>query len=398
MSSFQTLKRLGFGRAAALFAVISSSVATAQDIPAVPEVTTSALAVPAPAMESVPAPEEAQGIGFHSGWAYLTEEGQLDGTAWIMTPTGPKAVSGATVTVSAGGQMVASTVSDENGQYAIPGLSGGIFTVETKAADACGAISARLVPNMNGTSSTGMDVYCASMQPAQLESIIGSMWVPVSGAMTGSRQVINQERPGVQTYRVRRTNGLVQGQLLFPVQNANPMGHVIRVYSGGQLVEETTSDQQARFTLSTDVSGPVDIIVGGPSYAAIGAEIVNEATEMTEVNGNSDVRFVSTAVKTAAVVQAPVLYIPVVTQFPSAPSEEVIVMDEAPLPLGAAPAPGFAGGGGGFAGGGGGFGGGGGGLGGAAGLAGLAGLAVGITALSDDDDGFNLNQASPISN
>ena len=63
--------------------------------------------------------------------------------------------------------------------------------------------------------------------------------------------------------------------------------------------------------------------------------------------------------------------------------------------VGGLPGGGFTGG---FSGGGFGGGGGGGGLGGIGGLLGVAGLAVGVAALADDDDsGFNVNLATPVS-
>jgi hypothetical protein len=392
VSKTMKLMKSTFCAAAVAVAAFSPAIAAAQDlstVPVVDEIPTQAVA------ESVAAPAEtAQGVGYHSGWAILSENGELRGTAWTMTSNGPAPVAGATVAVMVGNDLVASAESDDQGKYTIPGLDAGVFTIKTTAANACSAFIARFVPSSLASTQPGMDVYCVSMSPSELESIVGSMWVPGSTPTMIAQQSAELEMPGAQSYVVRRVNGVVQGQLVFATANIGPLGHVIRLYQNGKLIEEAQSDARGRFTLTSDVTGPVDIVVGGPGYAAMGAMIVDSATEVTNVQKNSNERFVAKLAKPAAV-QSSVLFVPVVSQFPGTPVDGTVVVDEgAPLPLGAAPAPGFAGGGGGFGGGGGGggFGGGGG------GLLGIAGLAVGITALASDDDGFNLNPATPISN
>ncbi len=339
-------------------------------------------------VETVPPGGSAQSgwVAFHSGWAHLAGE-DLRGS--VSTPARPGAGANAKVSLLKNGVVQRSTLADENGAFVFASVNPGVYGITVESDEVCGAISFEAVPAPAG-GAIPFQVYAATMPKALVEDIWASMWAPPSEVVYRPQSFAQLAAPVgtkvAQTERVVAVDGRVRGQLAFDSNQSVPTSQVIKVYRNGSLVATERVNESGQFSFAAE-PGIVDVVVGGNAFACIAVDVVAAPGVAAQSEGST--RFVSTnAVQPGAADQ---LLIPVIGSGQS--SEEAPPVVEPVLPIE------FAGGGfagpGGFGGGSGGGGGGGRGGGGGA-LLGLAGLAVGVTALADDDDGFNLNQASLI--
>lgn len=211
----------------------------------------------------------------------------------------------------------------------------------------------------------------------------------------------------------RQSDGSITGRVISPQRGflEFPGATRILLFRDRVVVAETMTNNEGGFVLNRAPVGEVSLLaIGASGHAAFRLEIV--AASLPEVIAplsslpRGFPKLVALSANAAAINQTPDLQ--VFTVPPSFNGEVQTLIedrmtdeDSEELPPEEIPPPGAAGGG--FAGGpGGGVGGGGsggGGIGGLsdlAGLAGAAGLAAGVAALADDDDGFNVNQATGI--
>ncbi len=340
---------------------------------------------------------------YHSGWGFIKADGSLSGqVVTVAAGAAVKPQGDATVTLSRDLVVLATTRTDADGSFVLSGLSPGVYEIAAESADCYGIVSFQAVSGRHlgqNTTTPVMEVYASSMRRTAVDEVLQSLWAPQDGEATGRPfvGVVEPLQPAAQSQRVAIRGGAVSGQVAFANARNIPEAHVIKVFSQGQLVATAPVDSMGKFSFPASSPGPVDLVLGGSAYAAIGVELVEDATRLSSQQ-KGDVRLVSLASAAAIASQ---LVIPAAGGPPDDGSDAPPLPIGEPLPLAGPGFPmdgGFAPGGGGFSGGGGGMGGGGGGpgggggLGGMGGLLGIAGLAVGVTALADDDNGFTVPQ------
>lgn len=340
---------------------------------------------------------------YHSGYASLRPDGSVHGKVTAYDDTNQLApVADALVTIRKDKSIVDSVSADENGNFVVEGLAAGVYELIAETNDSFAAYAFQAVPVTATDDSTLMNVYAATMSRADVERSLREAWAPRTASMEMMPVAFQElQEPALpdapQTPRVKAVGGLVQGQVAFPHTLSDYRGHIVNVYSDGKLIATEAVDALGQFALPVG-PGVIDVLVGGTGYyGAYGVEVVADDTEVAANNASGE-RFVTAKSNNLV---ADKLFIPVIPNGDVVQNtNEEIVMDQPmdPLlgppigpPMGGAPA-----GGGGFGGGGGGFGGGGGAGAGIGGGLGIAGLAVGVAALADNDDGFNLNQATII--
>ncbi|RMF37001.1 MAG: carboxypeptidase regulatory-like domain-containing protein [Planctomycetota bacterium] len=326
---------------------------------------------------------------FHTGWGVLDRDGVLQGQVVTLNDDGtltPQA--DVEVVIEEDARILGRAVTDEDGKYRIEGLQPGVYYLIARGTEVYAAHSLELLV---GDKSVPMYVYATDMEPKQAEQLLRELWSPNPrprqaeyGAVAASPSMVRQSHEYVLT------DGGIHGQLAFPYRSADYAGHIVRAYREGELIGVARVDEYARFFLPVNSPGVTDLVVGGAGFAHVSA-IYLVAPEQVTLQAGPPRRFVSTPASPA--LQQPQTLIIPVRPSPVAP-EEPVVAEPVPSTVPFVPggmAPGSPVGGGGFAGGG--AGGGGGGFG---AVIGAAGLAVGIAALSDDDEGFNVNLATGI--
>ena len=354
--------------------------------------------VPTPTVNST----QVQSSVYHSGWGYLKSDGSLSGqvvTVGASATVRPQ--SNATVTLSRDLVVVATTQADANGSFVFSGLTPGVYEIATESPESYGIVSFEAVQGGGNAAASVMEVYASSMRRSSVDEVLQSLWAPQDGVGVGRPfvDVVDPLRPAAQSQRVAIRGGAVSGQVAFSNPLCIPEAHVVKVFSQGKLVATAPVDRMGKFSFPVQSPGPVDLVLGGSAYAAMGVELVEDATRLSG-HASGDVRLVSLA---SAEAIAQNLLVPAVGGPSSDGTDQPIPLGPQPLPLAGPgfPMEGGFGGGGGYSGGGGmgggsGGGGVGGGIGGLGGLLGIAGLAVGVTALADDDDGFTTPPVTPV--
>ncbi len=359
--------------------------------------------------EVVPTPKptanaaQAQSSVYHSGWGFIGNDGSLKGQVVTVGAAATVRPQGnTTVTLSRDLVVLATTRTDADGSFVLNGLSPGVYEIAAESSDCYGIVSFVAVPSGQGQQSAAapvMAVYATSMVRPAVDEVLQSLWAPQDGIVANRPfdGLPEPSQPLAQSQRVAIRGGAVSGQIAFASPRNIPEAHVIKVFSQGTLVATAPVDSMGKFSFPAQSPGPVDLVLGGSAYAAIGVGLVEDPTRLSSQQ-KGDVRLVSME---SAVAVASQLVVPAAGG-PPADGSDV----PPPPPLGAPLPPpgfpvdgGFVTGGGGFSGGGGGgFGGGGGGMGGGiggmGGLLGIAGLAVGVTALASDDSGTTI--ATPV--
>lgn len=356
-------------------AVVSSGVVQAQQQEGVPTPTVDATQV--------------ESSVYHSGWGYIKADGSLRGQVVTVGPAGTvKVQANAMVTLSRDLVALATTRSDADGAFSFSGLSPGVYEIAAESPDCYGVVSFEAVSSgESGSTSAAMEVYASSMGREAVDEVLQSLWAPQDGPGIGRpfEDVVDPLQPATQSQRVAIRGGAVSGQVAFANARCIPEAHVVKVFSQGKLIATAPVDRMGKFSFPAQSPGPVDLVLGGSAYAAIGVELVEDATRLS-AQQNGDVRMVSLASASAVASQ---LLVPAAGGPPDGGAGEPVPPGP-PLP-GIPMEGGFAGGGGmggGGMGGGGSGGGMGGGMGGMGGLLGIAGLAVGVAALANNDDGF----------
>lgn len=348
---------------------------------------------------------QVQSSVYHSGWGFISDDGSLSGQVVTVEAAGVKPQGDTAITLSKGSVVLATTHTDANGSFVLSGLTPGVYEIAAESADCYGIVSFEAVSsgrNDQNTAAPVMEVYAASMRRAAVDEVLQSLWAPQDGvALDGAAShrpfegLVEPLRPAAQSQRVAIRGGAVSGQVAFANARNIPEAHVIKVFSEGKLVATAPVDRMGRFSFPVAAAGPVDLVLGGSAYAVIGVELVEDATHLS-ARQTGDVRLVSMASAVASNLVIPAA---------GGPSDESPVPLGEPLPVvdpcfpmegGFAPCCGGFSGGGMGGGGMGGGGAGGGGMGGMGGLLGIAGLAVGVVALADDDNGFVVPPATPV--
>ncbi len=345
-----------------------------------------------PASTSIPS-------SFHSGWACLDADGNIQGHVFTLSDGGTSSPQGnAGVVLTSGNTVVAEAMTDADGRFTIKGVEPGVYGLTATSETAFAAHAVQVLPHAPETDGFVVSVYASSMSRGKVDEVLRGLWLPApTGATPPAFGPLSQPAmPLQQSQRVTMRGGVVTGQLGFSSGYGVPESHVVKVFRGGSLVATAQVARDGSFSFSPESAGVYDLVVGGVGFGSLGFEVVDESgTSVTSTSSDGKSRFVSTA---ANVLQQGSLMVPVIMPSESGEGEGEVVEEEEilgpPVVGGGFAGPGgFVGGGGGFGGGGGGLGGG---LGGAGGLLGAAGLAAGIAALADDDDGFNQNIASPV--
>lgn len=329
---------------------------------------------------------------YHSGWAVLNADGDLDGQVVTVGSNGgstPQA-DASVILLSPTSSMNLTT--DEHGHFSFPNVKPGVYEIRSAASDSYASFGLQVLPH-HPEAANQLSVYAASMPPAMVDEVLRSLNVPQTAPAASQRRnfapVGSPNWPLVQSQRVALTNGVVNGRLAFTVGYGLPQSHTVKLFRDGQVIDTAAVDPMGYFTVRPEGAGAYSLIVGGVGHGALGIEVVDQSAQLSSNTSGS--KLVSN--NSNALVQDSLVFpvaMPETAPLAQQPPVEEFV---GPPPVGGGfPAPG----GGGFAGGGGAGGGGLGGLGGAGGLLGIAGLAVGVAALASDDDGFNGNLATPI--
>ncbi len=347
---------------------------------------------PAGGMQRSLAPVPESIATYHTGWGVLTSDGELTGQVVTLNGDGSTTPqSGVEVVIEGESRVLGRAMTDQDGAYRIGGLEPGVYYLIARGPGVYASHALQLVA---GNGQVPMDIYASQMDPAKGEGLLRELWSPnphpreaVFGELVASPEELRQSHEYVLT------SGGVHGQLAFPYRSADYAGHIVRAYQKGKLVAAARVDEYARFFLPIRSSGVTDLVVGGAGFAHVSAIYLIAPEVVTAVP-----RRRSTMVSFHAldVNQGGRTLIVPVRPSPIIPSDRAT--DEGPIagvgplgPMGGTPYAPTSGGG--FGGGGAAGGGGAGGLG---AILGAAGLAVGAAALSDDDDGFNVNLSTGI--
>lgn len=318
---------------------------------------------------------------------------------------------------------------DENGEMIFDNVKEGLVSLVAASGQAAyAAMALYAVPAIDNQPVPAYEVPVATVDEREVRSGVESAGNASPGLAATK---LADYKPSVanrfQVYL--QPDGILLGQVIVPEAGfeRTPGAVSLSFFRNGFLEGKTTSAEDGSFAIAGLQPGLHSVFASGPpGHASFAFEILppnpNELP-LSSVDGKS--RFVAARnAQVAGSDELIVLIIPprmmpacreaVISRYPATTSASGVTppMGE-PLPgipMGGAPLSGMPGVGGlpgagftgGFSGGGGGFGGGGGavsGMGGIGGLLGVAGLAVGVAALADDnnDDGFNVNLATPVS-
>jgi uncharacterized membrane protein YgcG len=321
---------------------------------------------------------------YHSGWAVLDAAGNLTGKVVTVGSAGGVAQPGAAITLRANSGKIVTGQADENGQFTIPGVEPGVYELTAASEAAFASHGIHVIAHKEGASE-GLSVFAAAVSPKVANEILRTLAVPQAAlAQPPFGPLTAPPLPIAQSHQVSMSNGIVNGRLAFTMGFGDPRAHTVQLMQNGKLIDSANVDSMGYFTVKPAGPGAYDVIVGGVGRGAVGVEIVDTTVQLSAAESNVQL----VAKKAASLIQETLMVpvaMPAAGQLPG--DGELVEEFPGALPMGG----GFPGGGGFGGGSGGGFGGGGGGLGGAGGLLGVAGLAVGVAALSDDDDGFNGN-------
>ena len=339
-------------------------------------------------------------------WVVLDANGSIEGIYAQMNADGtPRMLGGVSVYVSRNGMPIQSTVSEPDGRFAFSGLGIGTYALVAKSPNSVAAFALHVLPA--GASSkldSRLMIYGTSVGGAAVADVFRSHATPTSN-VSGyypdlQTDPLGEARRVSVGGEVRLRNGnLLVGRISTPrgVSAAADLGgNVVHIMSGGRVVGHGTTDANGEFQIPNVTPGVYDIIVAGKDGVAAGAFRAVGGAEVS-MKSTSKTKFVS--------VQQDVpdtLNLELVNpgDYFVGETEEIFPPEEVgmvPVPGAGFVGPGgFAGGGGGgFGGGAGGGGSGGGGFGGLGALLGIGGLAAGVIALSDNEDGLNVLPVSP---
>jgi hypothetical protein len=313
---------------------------------------------------------------------------------------------------------------DANGEMTFENVKEGLASLVVgsgKAAYAAMALYA--VPGIAGSPAKAYEVPVATVDEREVRDAVEMAGTAPAGP--AATKLTDYAAGAVNRFKVYlQPDGILMGQVIVPETSFERLAASVDLsfFRSGSLVGKTTSSADGSFAIAGLQPGIHSVFASGPpGHAAFAFEVLPpKADELpfSENSAENGTRFVATAnLQLPGADELIVLLIPprlmpgvrdvVLSRYPFSASSASGLAGPVPAggPIGGAPMGGFpgvgglpggsygGGGGGGFSGGGGG----GGGLGGIGGLLGIAGLAVGVAALADDEDGFNVNVATPIS-
>ena len=343
-------------------------------------------------------------------WVALNAGNGISGKLVGLSDTGAVAPRPAVqVSLIQNGKAVSNSVTDIDGAFSLQGLVPGTYTFVAKSDFTFATFGVNVLPASSGSPSSIN--ACASTIPFGLaQQIISESWVPsttVSKVAAFDKDPLGSNREVVTTTKVNLQNGDLVGKVSqagLALSEQDLSGNVVHVLQGGRIVADAPVARDGSYRVKGLAAGIYDmIIVGKNGTAAVGFEAVGPSPLSKNVSANGTrLVAVQQTVDSLNIELANTTDLPVAEDVP--PAGPVV---ELGAPMGdffapsmgggfGAPGGGFGGGaGGGFGGGAGGGGGGIGGAGGIGGLLGIAGLAVGVAALSEDDQ-FDPGQASLI--
>jgi len=331
-------------------------------------------------------------------WIALNANGGISGKLVGLDTSGTAAPRPAVeVVLVQNGNAVASTMTDSSGAFVLQGLVPGTFTFVAKSDFTFATFGLNVLPTASGSPSS-LNVCASTIPYGQAFQIISESWVPGNNTVVSStfeRDPLGSNRGMVTTTKVNLQNGDLVGKVSragLPLNEQDLSGNVAHVLQGGRKVADAPVSRNGSYRIKNLPAGVYDlIIVGKNGTAAVGFEAV-ESKAVTSTTSLSQVRFVALqeTVDSLNIELANPTDLPNIEEVAPQPIDEFV---GPPMDMGAPMGGGFGGGGGGL--GGGGAGGGGGLGGGIGGLLGIAGLAVGVAALSSDDD-FDPGQATII--
>ena len=249
-------------------------------------------------------------------------------------------------------------------------------------------------------SSPSFEAYASSVSPAKARELIADNWVPTQSVASKifQKDPLGDRRIVTSSPKILLQNGDLLGQMSGAGQRIAEQdltGNIAHVFQGGQNVASAPVGRDGKFRIIGLLAGVYDlVVVGEDGTAVMGFEAVGPRP-ITDNQSTGNARFVAfqdSANAINAEMADPMDLNQISEEIPGPAIEDSGIL----IPGFGQPMMGGGGGGGsGFGGGSGGGGGGGLGGGGVGGLLGIAGLAVGVAALSQNDN-FNPIQASII--
>lgn len=355
-------------------------------------------------------------------WVRLDESGKISGKLSILTAKGEaEGRVGAKIVVSRDGKAILETMSDVDGSFVLEGLKPGAYAIQSRGDYTFAAYALHVLPADAKHLSTDLEMYASVISAQKATELINTLMVPAD--LEASEDVYYREfstdplaekREFNKSHKVALRDGALVGRVSRPgwtYSEQDLTGTMAQIVREGEVIAKTPVSKDGYYRVENLEPGVYDLFVSGDDgFAVLAFEAVQPSEPLAAKAAGA--HLVSTQVGMASdCLCCEMIYQPEVTACNSCEIAQAPVINEcdtcaaglvdaAPVMGGGFAGPGGFGGGfgggagGGFGGGagGGGFGGGAGGLG---GLLGVAGLAVGITALSNDD-GFNANQASLI--
>lgn len=330
-------------------------------------------------------------------WVSLNAAGALEGKVNGLNSAGElESLADVSVALILDGKQVAQAITNQDGGFAFAGIAPGTYALVAKS-DSAFSTYALHVLGSGASLQTSLTVYAANLGEEKTRELIDANWIPdastsLSYYRNHQQDPLAESRKFNDSHRIRLQNGNLVGRVSRPgwvYSDQDLSGSVAHVLKNGEVVGTAAVKKDGYFTVAGLEPGVYDLFVGGDDgIAVVGFQAVDgESTAQTAGEGSLLV--------SAQAGYSDTLCCEMVQPVMSGPVQEVVMGD--PVMGGGFAAPG-GGGGGGF-GGRGGFGGGGGGGGlrggGIGGLLGIAGLAVGVAALSNNDN-FTPQSASLI--
>ncbi len=303
------------------------------------------------------------------------------------------------------GQVVAREKTDANGEFKFKNIAAGTYSFMARSEFTYATFGVHILPVGSGSPSS-FEVCASTASATRAKELLRDNWVPSESynSKVFDKDPVADKRVIYTSPKVLLQNGDLLGQVSrpgVPLSQQNLTGNIAHVFQAGRSVAAAPISRDGKFRLMGLSGGIYDLVVMGKDggaiigFEAVAAPVANLrpiAAGFVSLQQPGNVLNVELA--------DPVDIAPIVEEVPP-PFAQDGFQPAAGGGFGA-PGGGFGGGGrfggrlGGGLGGGGGGGGGGLGGGGIGGLLGIAGLAVGVAALSNNDDNFAPQQGSLI--
>jgi hypothetical protein len=338
-------------------------------------------------------------------WVGLTANKSINGRLVAFDDTGEvlprRAVE---VSLVQKGKTISQAITDADGEFQFKDIAAGTYNFVAQSDYCFATFGIHVLPAGSG-SPTSFAACAATLPATDAKELMKDNWVPSEAAVPRffERDPLVDKRVVANTPRVHLQNGDLLGQVSrpgLPISEQDLTGNVAHIFKAGRSIAAAPIGRDGKFRIASLEAGIYDlVVVGEDGNAVIGFEAVgpkpiasNQSADVARLVSFQDIANtlnIELAAPTVIGQEAEVV--------PSPPVQDT-AMDAGfgqPLMGGGFSVPG-----GGFPGGagfGGGAGGGGGGIagGGLGGLLGIAGLAVGVAAISGNDN-FNPIQATII--